>query len=178
MRKAVLDCSVLRCLYDVGVLSYLNIFYNKVYIPREVEKEFLKISDLSLQTKRATFILDFYAKNESWFIQCSAYSDEDVDIYLATYSGNEKYLHRGEAEAFTQRNKLSGPDIEILIDETKGRKHARNNMIPIKGTLGILAEMDRKWRLVDYHKVVEFLKAQGQHYSQNAIDLAYQSALE
>ncbi len=59
-KSVILDTSVLIVLYHFDLLKYLNLFYNKVRIPREVESEFLnKNKDEDERTKRVQIFRKF-----------------------------------------------------------------------------------------------------------------------
>ena len=154
-KAAILDTSVLIVLYHLDLLKYLNLFYNKIKIPREVEKEFLtKHKDKKECSRRYKFLSEFYTQNKSWFLACNEYSSSDIDLYLT-----QKGIDAGEAEAFAQ-NQALGNMHDILLDERQARKLAKSNNIHHHGVLYILANLDIKYKACNYHRAVETAKSE------------------
>lgn len=154
-KKAILDTSVLICLYHLELLPYLKFFYSVVRVPREVDREFLEKPKDSLEkTRRHDFIQKFYAENQSWFIKCLEYGSDLIDLYLS-----EPNIDRGEAEVFAQNQHL-GNDHEMLLDERDARNLAKIQKANFHGVLHILALMDLKFKVCDYFKCVRILTEQ------------------
>jgi len=172
--SAILDTSVLIVLYHLNLLQYLIFFYNKVRIPREVEKEFLtKNKDAKECSKRLDFLLRFYQQNGSWFVPCNEYGSDIVEVYLT-----EKNIDKGEAEAFAQ-NQALGNNHEILLDEKEGRKLAQNKNVHFHGVLFILANLEIKFQVCDYFNSVEQVRNEmGTHFSKNIINQVYTAVKE
>lgn len=151
--KAILDTSVLICLYQLNLLDNLYLFFNKVRVPRKVEEEFLqKNKDELERSKRYSFIEEFYTKNNSWFIRCVEYSEDLISIYTA-----DKKIDEGEAEVFAQ-NQALGSDHIMLLDETNARNLARSNDLAYHGVLFILAKLDLNFKACDYFSTVKTLR--------------------
>lgn len=169
-RVAILDTSVLIVLYHLELLKYLNLFYNLIRIPREVEKEFLtKHKNQQECSKRYEFLESFYKKNNSWFIRCNEYNSDDIRIY-----SSQKGIDLGEAEAFAQ-NQVLGNNHEILLDERQARKLAKSNKIHHHGVLYILANLDLKFKICNYFEAVEKVKIEMKTYfSDDIIRKVYQ----
>jgi predicted nucleic acid-binding protein len=154
--KAILDTSVLICLYQLDLVEHLQFFYNKVRIPRKVEEEFLTGHKDELEkSNRYNFITTFYSKHHTWFEPCTDYSADLIAIYLT-----EKGIDAGEAEVFAQ-NQVLGNDHIILLDENPGRKLAKTKSIEHHGVLYILAVMDSKFKVCDYWKSIRILEGYG-----------------
>ncbi|MEA3495238.1 MAG: hypothetical protein U9R42_04305 [Bacteroidota bacterium] len=152
-KSAILDTSVLMVLYHLNLLQYLHLFYNKVRIPREVEREFLEKNKNSIErSKRFEFLMNFYLKNKTWFIRCNEYNTDLVKIYLSV-----KGIDKGEAEAFAQ-NQAFGNIHEILLDEKQARKFANMENIQHHGVLFILANLDIKYGACNYFDAVKTAK--------------------
>jgi predicted nucleic acid-binding protein len=150
---AIIDTSVLLSLYYLDLLNFLNLIYNEVRIPREVERDFLeKNRNYEEQNVRFEFITRFYKNHAPWFFQCNEYGEDLVQIYLT-----EKDLDKGEAEVFTQ-NQALGSNHELLLDERAGRKVAQQESIIHHGVLYILACLDLKLKVCDYYMTVATLK--------------------
>lgn len=170
INKAILDTSPLICLYQLNLLEYLNLFYNSVMIPREVEREFLyNIPDIEEQNRRYVFLEEFYYKHEIWFIRCNLYSEDLINLYK-TQDG----IDAGEAEVFAQNQHL-GSDHILLIDEINGRKLANKNNNAVSGVLYIIATLDIRFKICDYFKSTNILRNQfGFRISDRIINEVYQ----
>ncbi len=153
IKKVILDTSPLICLYQLDLLDYLHLFYNEVFIPREVEREFLENNpDFFERERRFRFLSEFYYKHSVWFKQCNLYSEDLIRIYLS-----EKGIDSGEAEVFAQNQALGSSNI-LLIDERNARKLAKKLKLTFNGVLFIIATMEIKFSLCNYKSVVSELK--------------------
>ncbi len=170
--KAILDTSPLICLYQLNLLEYLNLFFNKVYIPREVEREFLeKNSNKEERERRYKFLTEFYYKHSSWFIQCNLYSDDLILIYKT-----KEGIDSGEAEVFAQNQALGSGHL-LLIDEMNARNLATKLELTFNGVLFIIAIMEIRFSLCNYVEVVNRLKTNyGFHLNERIIQIVYQQA--
>ena len=168
---AIIDTSVLLSLYYLDLLNFLNLIYNEVRIPREVEREFLeKNRNSEEQNIRFESITKFYKNHASWFFQCNEYGEDLVQIYLT-----EKELDKGEAEVFAQ-NQALGSNHELLLDERAGRKVAHRESIIHHGVLYILASLEIKLQVCDYYFTVATLKEMKiGRFSDKIIDQVYQN---
>jgi predicted nucleic acid-binding protein len=173
LNEAVLDNTAFRCLYELSLLKHLNLIYHTVWIPRQVEKEFLSIADISKQTARFNFLLHFYAVHYSWFKPCYVYNEDDIQLFLADFPEHDKKLHRGEVEAIVQSIRLPGTNIDLIIDELQARKFVRQQQMPVHGTLYLLAKMDICWGVCDYHRSVMQLIDGGQRYTISIAEKVY-----
>lgn len=165
MNAAVLDNTTLRALYNLNLLDKLQLLYQEVWIPRQVEREFLQIEDIQEQTKRFTFISYFYNVHSSWFFPCNVYDQNDIDLFLADVPPTERRLHLGEVEAIVQHNRLPSANIEILLDDRKARKFLESKEILHHGTLYVLAHLSIKWQCCDYEASVKILIDNGQRFT-------------
>ena len=173
-KVAILDTSVLIVLYHLGLLDYLNLFYNLIRIPREVEKEFLtKHPNQQERSKRFEFLTLFYEKNKSWFVRCNEYNTMDVELYKS-----QRGIDAGEAEVFAQ-NQALGNNHEILLDEKQARSFAKSNKIHHHGVLFILANMDIKFKICDYYDSIEKVRKEMKTYfSDEIIDKVYKDVCD
>lgn len=170
---AVLDNTAFRCLYELKLLQHLNLIYHTVWIPRQVEREFLSIPNLAKQTARFDFLFRFYAVNHSWFKPCHVYNEDDIQLFLAVFPENEKKLHRGEVEAIVQQMRLPGTNIELIVDENQARKFIIRQQMPVHGTLYLLAKMDIYWGVCDYFQSVQQLIDDGQRFNFQIAEQVY-----
>ena len=169
LRKAILDTSPLICLYNLNILSNLNLIYEEVRIPRAVQEEFFEKVSENEKTKRFQFLSNFYAQNNSWFIPCNEYGEDLVQIYLA-----DKKMDRGESEALAQ-NQFYDSLFELILDEKVAREIAKNNSFEFHGVLYILAILSIKFGIIDYRKATTYLKnEQNFRLNEKIIEKAYQ----
>jgi predicted nucleic acid-binding protein len=151
--KAILDTSVLICLYHLKLLDKLSLFFNVVRVPVKVQQEFLNYKiDLIEQSKRFEFLEEFYYTQSTWFIKCNEYNEDLIKIYKS-----EKNIDDGEAEVFAQNQSL-GNDHIMLIDENSARSLAGKRQLAVHGVLYIIAILDLKFKICDYFKTVNKLK--------------------
>lgn len=150
--KAIIDTSIIRCLFHLGLLSYLQLFYEEIRVPVAVENEFLNSATTENErTNRFQFLDKFYNINSSWFLKCNEYNEELVQIYLSPK------IDRGEAEAFAQ-NQFYQMRYQILLDDKRARILARNKNIVVHGTLFILASLDLRFKICNYFNSVKKLR--------------------
>jgi len=167
--KAIIDNSVLRALYYLNLLPGLVMIYKEIYVPREVEKEFLRSKEDGQE--RYAFLMEFYAKN-IWFKQCQSYREDAVAIFLSY----QKKIHRGEAEVMVQNQSMANVH-EVLLDDKEARRVAETQCIKIRGTLSILAFLDIKMGYCKYYDSVKILMEKYKaRYSKEVIDRAYRNA--
>lgn len=174
----VLDNTALRSFYQLKLLDKLILLFEAVYVPKRVEQEFLGVASPTEKNKRFDFLITFYAKNKSWFYKCNVYNGSDVLLFKAVLPVDQKKLHDGEIEAAVQRNKLKGLNRWILTDDFNARTIFADSGINVVGTLRVLAELDIRFKLIDYYEVVSILKSEGARYSPEVIKKAYNLALE
>lgn len=152
-KNAIIDTSVLLCLHHLNLLQYLNLVFSKVFVPREVEKEFLtKNKDQTIQSLRYKYLEGFYQKHSVWFEKCQAYNSDIIKIYQM-----EKKLDAGEIEVFAQNQERGNNNI-LLLDEKQARKVAEKNDLAKNGVLYILAYLDLKFKILKYFTAVDILK--------------------
>lgn len=166
---AIIDNSALRNLYLLGQVPMLHLIYDRVLIPKAVEKEFLSISDNAQKTERFDFLMNFYQDNFSWFMPCNDY-DQSIMAILQQI-GN---MGAGESEVISQ-NKYLGDIHHVIIDERIARSHAKQQSQSVCGVLSILARLDLQFSTINYYQAVQFLQQNYQaRYSPKIITEAYQ----
>jgi len=127
---AVADTSVLIALHHLGLLPKLSMFYHQVLVPSAVRTEFL----LKDEEKNREAALTLLISREIFF-PCDDYDTVQVNLYLL--SG----LDRAEAEALSQL-RIRNADV-ILIDERRGRTIAERERVKVRGTIALLASLDK-----------------------------------
>ncbi len=157
MKQAIIDTGVLRNLYYLKLTQNLNLFYDQILVPREVEREFFNMSDNDEKNSRFNYLINFYEIHQNWFRKCNFYENDLIDIYLADINKETRKIHRGEAEVFVQ-NQILNNISELLFDEKNARKHASNLKVQAHGSLYILALIDLKLKGCDYFECTQKLK--------------------
>ena len=152
-KKAIIDNSVLRGLYYLDLLDHLKEMYSEVLLPKQVEEEFLGISNTLEQTKRFIFLQSFISRNSSWFRQCNEYEDDLVRIFI----GDNQKLDDGEAGVIIQ-NQVLGSEYTLLLDERHARNYAKNKSLKIHGVLHFLVALEKVFKKCEYFKSVKILK--------------------
>lgn len=167
--SAIIDTSVLISLYQLDLLSYLNLFYKIIRVPRAVEEEFLtKHPDEIEKSRRFDFLLSFYEINSSWFVRCNEYSSDLISIYLT-----DKKLDIGEAEVFAQNQAFSNTH-EVLLDERKGRIVAAEEQNELHGVLFFIANLELRYNACDYYQCINILKERFRsRFSDSIVDEVY-----
>ena len=120
-KPVISNNSPLVALWHLDLLSLLRDLYTEIWIPREVEKEFLKVEEESRQK----------ALNNAPWIQVVDLTDPgDISLYDRLDSGEAAVL----ALASEHEARL------VIIDEKKARQEVLKIGFPFKGTVGILLE--------------------------------------
>lgn len=143
---AVADTSVLIALHHLGLLPKLSIFYDQVLVPSAVRTEFLLKDEEKTREAALTLLI-----SRAIFFPCDDYDTVQVDLYLLSRLG------RGEAEALSQL-KIRNADV-ILIDERRGRTIAERERVKVRGTIALLASLD-KLGIVDAWESVRRLRGE------------------
>ena len=168
---AILDSSALMSFYTLNCLELLNLFYDKVLIPRQVEKEFVsKHPELGRsQNERFIFLINFYQQN-SWLLSCQEYGGDLVDLYKT-----EKNIDAGEAEVFAQ-NQHWDSRCELILDEKNARKFADKKQLQKRGVLGLLAEIAIRFGRIDYQQALKLLTSNERNFyiNQTQADKIYE----
>lgn len=166
---AIIDTSVLLCLFRLNILDKLNLLFSEIRVPRKVESEFLFRTDPTEASARFKFITSFYESHRGWFIRCNEYDSATVEIYIKI----EK-LDPGESEVFAQNQYLENAHT-LLIDEKKARKVALKKQSTVHGFLFILASLDIKYGICDYQKGITILQKEGLgHFPETLVKSVYQ----
>jgi predicted nucleic acid-binding protein len=168
----IIDTSALITLYRIDKVKYLHQFFDEVYLPLMVEREFLQDET----DERLNFLLNFYAENY-WFKKCQSYHRDIMEI-LSTY----KKIDDGEREAIAQYKRLEVDlaievgKITCIIDEKAARNVAKNMDVKINGTLYLLAKLHFEGYL-DYFSVTYQLKTE-RRYTDAVILSAFKKVKE
>ncbi len=146
-------------LFMLNLLSLLRDLYTEVWIPREVEKEFLK-KDPRVRRE---------ALNSAPWIKV-------VDLTNPQGATDYRGVDPGEAEALALA--VEHEASLILLDEKRGRRRAEEIGLTVKGTVGILLEAKQEGLIDVIKPLLIQLKKNGMHLSESVINNALQDAGE
>lgn len=118
-KPVISNNSPLVALWELDLLSLLRDLYTEVWIPQEVEKEFLGTEKKSRQEA---------LNNAPWIITVGLTDSEKASVYDKLDSGEAAVL----ALASEHKARL------VIIDEKKARREVLKIGLPFKGTVGIL----------------------------------------
>ena len=123
----VSDTSPVRGLIAIGKIDLLQKLFSEVYIPKAVEAELLRIAFLKKE------ISEFMKM--PWVIVKAVSHDEAFDAI-------RNFLDEGESEAITLAMSLHA-DL-LLIDESRGRRIAKDNALRPLGLIGVLLKAKKE----------------------------------
>ncbi|MYC75751.1 DUF3368 domain-containing protein [Candidatus Poribacteria bacterium] len=146
-------------LFGLNLLSLLRDLYTEVWIPRKVEKEFLK---------KDTIIRREALESAPWIKTVDLTDPETAAIYVE--------LDDGEAESLALANEHDA--CLVLLDEKVGRRTAKEIGLTVKGTVGILIEAKAEGLIDVIKPLLIQLQDNGIHLSESLINNALQNAGE
>ena len=146
-------------LSGLNYLPLLRDLYTEVWIPREVEKEFLALDETVYQE-----VLD----SAPWIKVVDLTNPHSAAIYQG--------IDDGEAEVFALAAEYDAR--LVLLDENKGRKKAKEIGLPVKGTVGVLLEAKEEGLIEVIKPFLIRLRANGIYLSELHINNALQDADE
>jgi predicted nucleic acid-binding protein len=131
---------------NLAIIEKLDLLFDQfsqVFIPRSVFEE------LSRMTNTTARNLVLQAVEAGWLVVRHAISADTISLLLAS-------LHRGEAEAITLALDIRAE--LLLMDESDGRRIAREYGVPVRGILGILLRARKTGRVSAIKPYIEMLK--------------------
>lgn len=146
-------------LWGLDLLFLLRDLYTEVWIPREVEKEFLGIEKKSRQEG---------LNNAPWIKIADLKNSQSASVYSR--------LDPGEAEVFALADEYDAR--LVIIDEKKARREASKIGLPHKGTVGVLLEAKEEGLIDEIKPLLIALKRNGMHLDASIITEALQQAGE
>ena len=158
-KSVISNNSPLVALWGLGLLSLLRDLYTEVWIPREVETEFLGTEKQSRQEA-----LD----NAPWIKIIDLMNPENAAAYNRLDSGEAAVL----ALAAEHDAGL------VIIDEKKAREEARKTGLPFKGTVGILIEAKKNGLIASIKPLLIALQENGLHLNKSLVAYALKEAGE
>ena len=146
-------------LLGLDLLFLLRDLYTEVWIPRKVEKEFLKKDPIVRQEA---------LENAPWI--------KTVDLTDPRTAAVHTELDEGEAEALALANEHDAR--LVLLDEKRGRQKAKKIGLMTKGTVGVLLEAKEEGLIDVIKPFLIQLQDNGMHLSELLIKDALQDAGE
>ncbi len=159
VKPIISNNSPLVSLWGLNLLSLFRDLYTEVWIPREVEREFLGTKKEDRQQ----------ALNDAPWIKTVDLTDPQN---AAVYQG----LDDGEAEVLALAKEHNTRF--VLLDEKKARQEAKRIGLIVKGTVGILLEAKKKGLIHMIKPLIIALENNGMHLSKPLIDLVLREAGE
>ena len=153
------NTSPLIGLWGIDCLSLLRDLYIEVWIPREVEKEFLAIDETFHRE-----VLD----NAPWIKIVDLTHSQDAAVY--------RNLDAGEAEVFALANEYDAR--LVIIDEQAARQEAKKLGLPLKGVVGVLLEAKEEGLIGEIKPLLIALRQNGIYLDESLITYALGEAGE
>ena len=159
IQPVISNNSPLVGLFGINLLSLLQDLYTEVWIPRKVEKEFLKKDPI---VRREAL------ENAPWIKTIDLTDPQTAAVYVE--------LDEGEAEALALAAEHDAR--LILLDEKVGRQTAEKVGLTVKGIVGILLEAKEEGLIDVIKPLLIRLRDNGIHLSESLINNALQDAGE
>ncbi len=159
IQPVVSNNSPLVGLLGINLLSLLRDLYTEVWIPRKVEKEFLRKDPI---VRREAL------ENAPWI--------KTVDLTDPRTAAVHAELDEGEAEALALANEHDAR--LVLLDEKKGRQKAKQIGLTAMGIVGVLQEAKEEGLIDAIKPLLIRLQDNGIHLSESLINNALQDAGE
>ena len=158
-KPVISNTSPLIGLWGLNRLSLLRDLYTEIWIPRQVEKEFLAVDETVHREA---------LKNSPWIKTVDLTDPEATAVYVG--------LDAGEAEVLALADEHDAR--LILLDEKIGRREAEKIGLTVKGTIGILLEAKEEGLIDVIKPLLIRLQDNGMHLSEWLINKALQAAGE
>lgn len=158
-KPVIVNNSPLIFLSILNLLPLLRELYTDVWIPEEVQEEFLRTET----TLRRSSL-----NNAPWIRTVSLTDSQSVSVYGR--------LDRGEASVLALAKEHDAH--LIIIDEKKAREEAKQIGLTVKGTVGVLLEAKQKGLIDAIKPLLEALRDDGMYLDQSFIDNVLQIAGE
>ena len=159
IQPVISNTSPLIGLLGLNCLPLLRDLYTEVWVPREVEKEFLVVDE--------TFYREVLNK-APWIKVVDVTNSQNDKIYQG--------IDAGEAEVFALA--VEHDARLVILDENKGRQRATKIGLKVKGTLGVLLEAKEEGLIVAIKPLLIQLRANGIRLSESLINKVLHEAGE
>jgi len=158
-KPVISNNSPLVALWHLDLLPLLRDLYTEIWIPREVEKEFLGIEQKSRQVA---------LNNAPWIKTVDLTDSEKASVYNRLDSGEAAVL----ALAIEREARL------VIIDEKKARQEILKIGLPFIGTVGILLEAKEAGLISSIKPLLIILQEKGIYLHESLIAYALKEAGE
>lgn len=159
IQPVISNTSPLIGLLGLNCLPLLRDLYTEVWIPREVEKEFLVVDE--------TFYREVLNK-APWIKVVDVTDSQSATIYQGIDAGEGEVL----ALAVEHDARL------VILDENRARQRATKIGLKVKGTLGVLLEAKEEGLIVAIKPLIIQLRTNGIRLSESLITKVLQEAGE
>lgn len=159
IKPVISNNSPLVALWHLDLLRLLRDIYTEIWIPREVEEEFLRVEKESRQAA---------LNNAPWIKVVDLTDPESGSIYDG--------LDSGEAEVFALADEHDAR--LVIIDERDARQEAKRIGVPFKGVVGILLEAKEAGLIDEIKPLLIALKQNGIYLDKSLITYALREAGE
>jgi predicted nucleic acid-binding protein len=132
--SVVIDTSCLIYLWKLNLLHKLVIRYNVIYIPKYVREEFRRKGKIKHQFNN-------FLKEYKFLQICEIGNFFDVQLLYDKRTNPDARIHRGEAEVIIQARERG--NLEVLIDDSRGKKVAEAHTLLVRSTFDVLEEFKR-----------------------------------
>ena len=158
-KPVIVNNSPLVFLWILNLLPLLRELYTDVWIPEEIQEEFLRTET----TLRRSSL-----NNAPWIRTVSLTNPQSTSAYGS--------LDQGEASVLALAKEH---DVHlVIIDEKKAREEAKRIGLPVRGTVGVLLEAKQKGLIDTIEPLLEVLRDNGMYLDQSFIDDVLQLAGE
>ena len=151
IQPVISNNSPLVGLFGINRLSLLRDLYTEVWIPKVVEKEFLKKDPV---VRREAL------ENAPWIKTVNLTDPQTAAVHAE--------LDDGEAEALALANEHDAR--LVLLDEKRGRQKAKKIGLMAKGTVGILQEAKREGLIDAIKPLLTQLRDNGMRLSESLVN--------
>ena len=158
-KPVIINNSPLVFLWILNLLPLLRELYTDVWIPEEVQEEFLGTDTI---VRRSSL------NGAPWIRTVSLTNPQSTSVYGG--------LDRGEASVLALAKEHNAH--LVIIDEKKAREEAKQIGLPVKGTVGVLLEAKKKGLIDAIKPLLETLRDNGMYLEQSLIDKVLQLAGE
>lgn len=158
-KPVISNNSPLVALWHLDLITLLRDLYTEIWIPPEVQKEFLKAEEESRQET---------LNNAPWIKVVDLTDSGDISLYNRLDSGEATVL----ALAIEHEARL------VIIDEKKARQEILKIGLPFKGTVGILLDAKEAGLIDEIKPLLILLEENGIYLHESLIAYALKEAGE
>lgn len=150
-KPVIINNSPLVFLWILNLLPLLRELYTDVWIPEDVQEEFLRTEAMARRSS-----LD----NAPWIRTVSLTDPQSASVYGR--------LDQGEASVLALAKEHDAH--LVIIDEKKAREEAKRIGLPVRGTVGVLLDAKKKGLIDTIKPLLEVLRDNDMYLDQSFID--------